>query len=127
MQILHGRRRPDDEAEQAEAQNADRCAQYVHASCLLAACWRAWRGVKAQSISRCIRVGVFERAAAGGFVEVGRGGVAAVDVLVIEHRHAEFVHARDIFARVAGMDAVVLGRGEHERQSENPRRARKFW
>ncbi len=71
---------------------------------------RSMRRMGAPSVHQTLhQICVFKRTSPRGFVEVGGGGVAAVDVLVVENGHAELQHARDVFACVARMDAVVLG------------------
>ena len=60
------------------------------------------------------QIGVFQRDAAGRLAQIGAGRVAAVGVFIEEHRLAQFLHPRRRLAGVAGVHAVVLGRGVDE-------------
>ena len=48
-------------------------------------------------------------------LEIGRRGVPAIDILVMEKREAHRLHAGRHLAGMPGMHPVVLGRGDEER------------
>ena len=60
-------------------------------------------------------VGVLFGAGVGLFFEVGSGGVATFDDLVVEEGLVKLFEARGEFASVDGADAVIFGGGEDER------------